>query len=72
MRLVVADTSPIFYLLSIGQIGLLPRLFKTVFIPDAVHKELCHPAAPTVLRDWIEERPLWLEVMTGGHASGFD
>jgi len=63
MRLVVADTSPIFYLLSIGQIDLLPRLFKTVFVPDAVHKELCHPAAPTVLRDWIEERPLWLEVM---------
>jgi len=26
MRLVVADTSPIFYLLSIGQIELLPRL----------------------------------------------
>jgi len=28
MRLDVADTSPIFYLLSVGQIELLPRLFK--------------------------------------------
>jgi predicted nucleic acid-binding protein len=63
MRLVVADTSPIFYLVSIGQIDLLPRLFKTVFVPDAVHEELCHPGAPTVLRDWIKGRPPWLEVM---------
>jgi predicted nucleic acid-binding protein len=44
MRLVVADTSPIFYRLSIGQIELLPRLFGKVFVPDAVYKELCHPA----------------------------
>jgi predicted nucleic acid-binding protein len=51
MRLVVADTSPIFYLLSIGQIDLLPRLFTTVFVPDAVHKELCpilRPAASAI------------------------
>ena len=40
MRLVVADTSPIFYLLSIGHIGLLPRLFGKVFVPDAVYTEL--------------------------------
>jgi predicted nucleic acid-binding protein len=63
MRLVVADTSPIFYLLSIGQIELLPRLFTTVFVPDAVHKELCHPTAPPRLQEWIAERPSWLEEM---------
>jgi predicted nucleic acid-binding protein len=62
MRLVVADTSPIFYLLSIGHIDLLPRLFGTVFVPDAVHKELCHPAAPPVVRDWIAGLPSWVEV----------
>jgi predicted nucleic acid-binding protein len=37
MRLVVADTSPVFYLLSIGHIDLLPRLFGKVCIPDAVN-----------------------------------
>ena len=63
MRLVVADTSPIFYLLSTGQIELLPSLFTTVFVPDAVHKELCHPAAPPILRAWIAERPSWLNIM---------
>ena len=47
MRLVVADTSPLFYLLSIEHIDILPQLFGTVFVPDAVQSELCHPAAPS-------------------------
>jgi predicted nucleic acid-binding protein len=62
MRLVVADTSPIFYLLSIGHIEVLPQLFGKVFVPDAVHKELCHPAAPPLIRDWIAKLPIWAEV----------
>lgn len=52
MRLVVADTSPIFYLLSIGQIHLLPELFGKVLVPEAVHQELCHPAAPPLVKAW--------------------
>jgi hypothetical protein len=36
MRLIVADTSPLYYLLLIAQIApqidLLPRLFETVFV----------------------------------------
>jgi predicted nucleic acid-binding protein len=62
MRLVVADTSPIFYLLSIGQIGLLPQLFGKVFVPDAVYNELCHPTAPPLLSEWTRQPPAWLEV----------
>jgi|CZKS01.1.fsa_nt_gi predicted nucleic acid-binding protein len=62
MRLVVADTSPIFYLLSIDRIDILPKLFGKVFVPDAVHKELCHPAAPPVVRDWVAGLPAWAEV----------
>jgi predicted nucleic acid-binding protein len=63
MRLVVADTSPIFYLLSIGHIDLLPRLFGKVFVPDAVHNELCHAAAPPAVRDWVASLPAWTEVI---------
>ena len=63
MPLVVADTSPIFYLLSIGQIELLHLLFKTVFVPDAVYRELCHPTAPAVLREWVTKLPAWLDVV---------
>jgi predicted nucleic acid-binding protein len=62
MRLVVADTSPIFYLLSLDHIDLLPRLFGKVFIPDAVHDELCHPAAPTMVREWVARLPDWAVV----------
>jgi predicted nucleic acid-binding protein len=58
----VADTSPLFYLLSIGQIDLLPQLFGRVLVPDAVHKELRHPAAPVMIRDWATDLPAWVEV----------
>lgn len=63
MRLVVADASPLFYLLSIDHIEILPQLFGTVFIPDAVYKELCHPAAPTLIRGWASHLPAWTEVV---------
>src|SRR5271165_4339058 len=62
MRLVVADTSPLFYLFSIDQIDLLPQLFGKVFVPDAVYQELRHPAAPTVVRDWADPLPPWVEI----------
>ena len=61
MLLVIADTSPIFYLLSI-EIDLLPRLFGKVFVPDAAHKELCHPRAPAMVREWAARLPGWVEV----------
>jgi len=64
MRLVVADTSPVFYLLSIGQIDLLPGLFGKIFVPDAVYKELSHPAAPTLVREWVATLPGWVEVVS--------
>lgn len=61
---VVADTSPINYLVLIEQIGILPRLFTRVLIPPAVFDELTHPAAPSPVREWTERRPIWLEVIT--------
>jgi predicted nucleic acid-binding protein len=62
MRLVVADTSPIFYLFSIDLIDLLPQLFGKIFVPDAVHQELCHRAAPNAVRKWAENPPIWMEI----------
>jgi predicted nucleic acid-binding protein len=62
MRLVVADTSPLFYLLAIDHIDVLSRLFGTVLVPDAVHRELCHPAAPTIVREWVADLPRWVDV----------
>jgi predicted nucleic acid-binding protein len=47
-RLVIADTSPINYLLLIGHIDILPALFEKVIVPAAVRDELKHPR----LRPW--------------------
>ncbi|MGF1491114.1 MAG: hypothetical protein ACFBSC_01395 [Microcoleaceae cyanobacterium] len=44
--IVVADTSPICYLVLIDQIGLLPRLYDQITIPDVVLRELQSPNAP--------------------------
>lgn len=62
MRLVVADTGPINYLVLIGQIFLLPALFEKVILPEAVRSELADPAAPRAVRGWIADPPTWLEV----------
>src|ERR1022692_1851978 len=64
MLLVVADTSPIRYLVEIGHIGLLPQLFERIFIPSLVYDELRHPAAPTPVRAWANALPAWLEVLS--------
>jgi len=63
MTFVVADTSPINYLVLIGEIDLLPRLYGKVLIPDAVLSELCDPGSPTVVSAWALMPPTWLEVV---------
>jgi|SRR5471030_183840 predicted nucleic acid-binding protein len=61
--LVVADTSPINYLVLIDQIEILPLLYTRILIPPAVLEELRHPAAPEPVRDWVAHPPGWLEVL---------
>jgi predicted nucleic acid-binding protein len=62
MRLVVADTGPINYLVLVDAIDLLPTLFNTIVVPAAVYRELCHPGAPLPVRAWIANIPNWLDV----------
>jgi predicted nucleic acid-binding protein len=61
---VVADTSPINYLILVRQIDLLPRLYKRILIPPGVLAELRHPIAPKPVRDWACDTPEWLEVLS--------
>ncbi len=53
--IVVCDTSPICYLLLIGEIELLPQLYGQVLIPQAIQKELADERSPTVVQAWIIE-----------------
>jgi predicted nucleic acid-binding protein len=62
--IVVADTSPINYLVLIGQIDVLEMLYQSVLIPTAVHDELLSAKAPAAVRIWIRQPPLWLTVHT--------
>jgi predicted nucleic acid-binding protein len=63
MRAAVADTSPLRYLVLIGAIEVLPRLFERVVIPEIVHAELRHAHAPAMVRRWTETVPSWLTVV---------
>jgi len=62
VRLVIADTGPINYLVLIGQIDLLPTLFQNVILPSAVQRELDDGETPPSVRDWIASPPVWVEV----------
>lgn len=58
----VSDTSPISYLLMIGEAEILPILYQRLLIPEAVATELKHPDAPPVVRGWMTMPPAWLEL----------
>lgn len=60
--IVVADTSPVNYLIQIDSIGLLPQLYDQILVPNAVFAELTHSHAPLSVRTWAANRPAWLEV----------
>jgi predicted nucleic acid-binding protein len=62
MRLVVADTGPINYLVLIGAIEVLPKLFEQILVPAAVCNELSHADAPPPVRAFISRMPAWLEI----------
>ena len=59
--IIVSDTSPINYLVLIGEIELLPKLFGKVVIPQAVLDELKQAGTPEMVKNWIASNPQWLE-----------
>ena len=62
MTVVVADTSPLNYLLLIGQVAILPGLYGEVVVPPEVLAELSDRDAPPEVLEWIQSRPAWLHV----------
>jgi len=62
--IVVADTSPINYLILIGEIEILTKMYGKVAIPRAVRDELLRVSAPEMVRNWTSQPPAWLEVHT--------
>ena len=62
MTVVVADTSPLNYLILIEHIDLLPRLYRRIIIPVEVLRELNDDGAPRRVSEWAMQPPEWLEV----------
>jgi predicted nucleic acid-binding protein len=60
--MVVSNTSPLRYLIAVGQADLIAYVFKEVLIPPAVFIELTHPSGDDKVRRWIEQCPVWLQV----------
>jgi len=64
--IVVADTSPLNYLVLIEEVGLLPAIFGNVLVPTSVFHELQHPRTSLKVREWVANLPVWVEVRPVG------
>ncbi len=60
--IIVSDTSPINYLVLIGDIEVLKELSGQFIIPHAVFTELQDRGTPKQVRAWINSRPAWIEI----------
>jgi len=60
---IVADTTPLNYLVLIEAVEVLPRLYGTVLIPPSVLAELSDPYAPGQVRAWMTQSCDWLRVV---------
>lgn len=58
---VIADASPLHYLVLIEATSILPTLFGRILIPQAVAEELQHPKTPPPVQVWLASPPAWLE-----------
>jgi predicted nucleic acid-binding protein len=64
MQSIVADTTPLNYLVLIQATEILPNLYRKALIPPAVRAELAHEKTPDTVRAWILHPPSWLEVVS--------
>ncbi len=64
--IVVSDTGPIRYLVVVGAVEILPKLFKEVICPEGVWAECISPSAPEAVRDFAKQPPNWLMIMKTG------
>lgn len=62
--IIVSDTTPINYLVLIGEIDLLEKIYQRILVPQAVANELQHPNTPPDVRSWICQPPPWVEIRT--------
>ncbi len=62
--IVVADTSPLNYLVLLGHIDILANIYTQVHVPQTVLDELQDSDAPAEVRAWAAAPPRWLQIST--------
>ncbi len=62
--IVIADTSPLNYLIQIHCESVLPILYERIMVPPAVLTELAHPDSPGIISNWLSNLPAWIEIRT--------
>jgi predicted nucleic acid-binding protein len=62
--IVVADTSPLSYLVLLGHIDILANIYAEVLVPQTVLDELQDSDAPAEVRAWAAAPPRWLQIST--------
>jgi predicted nucleic acid-binding protein len=62
--IVVADTSPLNYLVLLGHIDILAKIYAEVLVPQTVLDELQDSDAPPEVRAWAAAPPRWLQIST--------
>ena len=60
--IVVADASPLRYLILIEHVHVLRALYGRVIVPPAVVSELNQERTPDLVRTWLSNSPEWLVV----------
>lgn len=60
--IVVSDTSPLHYLILIGDIEVVPRIVNEVIIPAVVFRELNAEKTPQQIKTYLETLPAWLTI----------
>jgi predicted nucleic acid-binding protein len=61
--IVVADSSPLHYLILLEQAEILRQLYGNVLIPDTVAAELRAAASPRKVSEWVSSPPSWLRIV---------
>lgn len=61
--LVVADSSPLNFLIRIGHVPVLPMLFERVAVPPAVAAELTRDSTPPEVRIFMDKPPPWFAIV---------
>jgi predicted nucleic acid-binding protein len=60
--IVISDTSPLHYLVMIGHVEVLPKLYGQVLCPPEVISECLHQHTPGPVRAWASSLPSWVQV----------